>query len=61
MSDYWRETFSYFGLLRKTGKVKKVFSPEYFSFGEDRECRKMKAPEPEWIISMLREWNGEEK
>ena len=37
MSDYWRETFSYFGLLRKTGKVKKVFSPEYFSFGEDRE------------------------
>lgn len=38
MSDYWRETFSYFGLLRKTGKVKKVFSPEYFSFGEDREC-----------------------
>lgn len=40
MSDYWRETFSYFGLLRKTGKVKKVFSPEYFSFGEDREGRK---------------------
>ena len=23
--------------------------------------KEMKAPEPEWIISMLREWNGGEK
>ena len=34
MTDYWRETFSYFGLYKKMGKVKKVFTPEYFNYSK---------------------------
>ena len=35
--DYLRESFSYFGLFRKTRGVKKVFSPEYVSYGRDKD------------------------
>lgn len=37
MTDYWRETLSYFGLYKKMGKVKKVFTPEYFNYSKPEE------------------------
>ena len=43
MTDYWRETFSYFGLYKKMGKVKKVFTPEYSNYSKPEEG---KAGEP---------------
>ncbi len=36
MNDFWRESFSYFGLYRELSKVKKVFKPEKVSFGGDK-------------------------
>ncbi len=35
MNDFWRESFSYFGLYKKMAKVKKIFEPEYYYFGGD--------------------------
>lgn len=37
MKDFWRESFSYFGLYRKMLKVKKHTNAEYISFGLDKE------------------------
>ena len=37
MNDYLRESLSYFGLYRRMFQVKKSVTPEYVSYGSDRE------------------------
>ena len=37
MSDYWRETLSYFGIYRKLLCVKKRFLPEHVNYGPDKD------------------------
>ncbi len=36
MNDFMRESLSYFGLYRKMLQVKKIYKPEFVSFGEDK-------------------------
>ena len=36
MNNYWRETFSYFGLFKEMNKVKKNFVPKKISFGSEK-------------------------
>ena len=57
MTDYWRETFSYFGLYKEMSKVKKVFTPEYFNYSKPEEGKSGKKEkyflyyEPETVVS----------
>ena len=37
MNDFMRESLSYFGLYRKMFRVKKIFVPQYVSFGSDKD------------------------
>ncbi len=37
MNDYWRESFSYFGIYKKLFSLKKVVEPQYVSYGENKE------------------------
>ena len=37
MNDYLRESFSYFGLMKKVRRAEKPFAPERVSYGADRE------------------------
>lgn len=50
MNDSMRENFSYFGLYRKMFSVKKIFVPQYVSFGSDKN-QYFLFYEPESVIS----------
>lgn len=50
MKDFWRESFSYFGLYRKMLCVKEKFVPEAVSFGQDKD-QYFLYYEPEKILS----------